>query len=452
MTCTNHSYHEICMANTITRSPPTLRKTRIVCVSDTHGASPKDGAFKLPRGDVLIHAGDLTNQGGHAEMKKTIDWIASSDYEVKIVVAGNHDLTLSPPSPTSTLPILNHPSILYLTHQPSLIRLSSPTGPHTSFRLFASPYSPLLSETYGAFTYTPPQADEIWSSIPLDTDVVVTHTPMRGHLDLHPRKGRVGCEALRRRMGEVRPALVVHGHVHEGRGGEVIRWKDCIGGQERGQGEGGGIVGGVVGGFVGMEEGTTHWEDPAVVRGGRGESRLDLTGRWGRGRGRGGMWDGEGGKGRGRALENDFSSVRGAVPVRTNTGRRGRGRSGAREKGWVGEVNRAGQRKGEVENHVSFSVEGDGEETRRSRLHHVTLEAWTGREGRRETCVVNAAIMARSHGMGAKRYNQPIVVEIDLPVWEEGEDGEGFKDNEVKLDERDGGEAGGKDIMDVDVE
>ena len=35
-----------------------LRKTRIVVISDTHNASPKDGAFKLPKGDVLIHAGD----------------------------------------------------------------------------------------------------------------------------------------------------------------------------------------------------------------------------------------------------------------------------------------------------------------------------------------------------------------------------------------------------------
>lgn len=62
--------------------------TRFVCISDTHNASPRDGCFKLPPGDVLIHAGDLTNQGTFGELKKTIDWIAESEYEVKIVVAG----------------------------------------------------------------------------------------------------------------------------------------------------------------------------------------------------------------------------------------------------------------------------------------------------------------------------------------------------------------------------
>jgi len=39
------------------------RRTRIVCISDTHNCQ-----VKLPKGDVLIHAGDLTNQGNHAEV------------------------------------------------------------------------------------------------------------------------------------------------------------------------------------------------------------------------------------------------------------------------------------------------------------------------------------------------------------------------------------------------
>lgn len=65
------------------------RKTRFVCVSDTHNASPANGAFKLPDGDVLIHAGDLTNQGTQAEIRKTLDWIEAADFEAKIVIAGN---------------------------------------------------------------------------------------------------------------------------------------------------------------------------------------------------------------------------------------------------------------------------------------------------------------------------------------------------------------------------
>jgi len=38
-------------------------RTRIVCISDTHNST-----VKLPKGDVLIHAGDLTNQGSYSEV------------------------------------------------------------------------------------------------------------------------------------------------------------------------------------------------------------------------------------------------------------------------------------------------------------------------------------------------------------------------------------------------
>ena len=65
-----------------------VRRVRFVCVSDTHNASPLDGAFKLPKGDVLIHAGDLTNQGTLLELTRSVDWIERSDFQVKIVVAG----------------------------------------------------------------------------------------------------------------------------------------------------------------------------------------------------------------------------------------------------------------------------------------------------------------------------------------------------------------------------
>ena len=64
------------------------RKIRFVCVSDTHNASPATGAFKLPKGDVLIHAGDLTNQGTCAELRRTLDWIQAADFKAKIVIAG----------------------------------------------------------------------------------------------------------------------------------------------------------------------------------------------------------------------------------------------------------------------------------------------------------------------------------------------------------------------------
>lgn len=58
-----------------------------MCISDTHNATPGEG-YTLPKGDVLIHAGDLTNQGSHSELKKAVTWLEKADFPVKIVVAG----------------------------------------------------------------------------------------------------------------------------------------------------------------------------------------------------------------------------------------------------------------------------------------------------------------------------------------------------------------------------
>lgn len=38
-------------------------RTRFVCVSDTHNRN-----VALPKGDVLIHAGDITNNGNYDEV------------------------------------------------------------------------------------------------------------------------------------------------------------------------------------------------------------------------------------------------------------------------------------------------------------------------------------------------------------------------------------------------
>jgi hypothetical protein len=68
------------------KPPRNKPKVRVVCISDTHTNTPH-----IPNGDVLIHAGDLTNAGTVEEIQKQIDWMASLPHREKIFVAGNHD-------------------------------------------------------------------------------------------------------------------------------------------------------------------------------------------------------------------------------------------------------------------------------------------------------------------------------------------------------------------------
>ena len=61
---------------------------RLVLISDTHMQHRK---LVMPKGDVLIHAGDFTNKGRVKDIKEFDSWLGELDYEHKIVVFGNHD-------------------------------------------------------------------------------------------------------------------------------------------------------------------------------------------------------------------------------------------------------------------------------------------------------------------------------------------------------------------------
>lgn len=65
----------------------TTGKTTFVCISDTH-----NDKLDLPAGDILIHAGDLSQEGSVLEIQEQLDWLDSLEgYLYKIVIAGNHE-------------------------------------------------------------------------------------------------------------------------------------------------------------------------------------------------------------------------------------------------------------------------------------------------------------------------------------------------------------------------
>ena len=67
--------------------------TRFVCISDTHGRHRK--IMHMPPGDVLLHAGDITNCGELRQLQDFSQWLSEqTQYTHKVVIAGNHDITL----------------------------------------------------------------------------------------------------------------------------------------------------------------------------------------------------------------------------------------------------------------------------------------------------------------------------------------------------------------------
>ncbi|KAI1329271.1 hypothetical protein F5Y16DRAFT_366305 [Xylariaceae sp. FL0255] len=65
--------------------------TRFLILSDSH-----DDAFpiKAPAADVILHCGDMTMIGGLSNYRRALDNLKAMDAELKLVIAGNHDVSL----------------------------------------------------------------------------------------------------------------------------------------------------------------------------------------------------------------------------------------------------------------------------------------------------------------------------------------------------------------------
>ncbi|WPA96694.1 uncharacterized protein RHO25_001302 [Cercospora beticola] len=213
------------------------QKLRIVCISDTHGYAPGEG-YVLPKGDILIHAGDLTNQGSLSEIQKVTKWLSNLDFAAIITVAGNHDLSLDPEyalrydTGWKVVPedveacrslLMDNPKLTYLQHSDAVIQLPEKD---VQLRVFGSPFSPDRGRQNWAFQYDPSAAVPIWDDVKADTDILITHTPPAGVCDESVHWEAGGCLALRDKLSQIRPLLHVCGHCHEGRGAATLDWEE----------------------------------------------------------------------------------------------------------------------------------------------------------------------------------------------------------------------------------
>jgi Icc-related predicted phosphoesterase len=213
---------------------------RIQCISDTHSrhrhltSKAMGDILGNNKYDLLIHAGDFSNLGQKGEVEDFFNWCREIAPRYKhgiVVIAGNHDKSfdskygeyhiddesgVSPkviPSWVSNLKdSLVKDNIYYLENDSIII---------DGVKIWGSPISPWFGGDRWAFNKFR-GADEIgrvWDNIPLDVDIVVTHTPISYKLDYIPDSNEyVGCECLRYRIKEIKPLLHISGHIHEGYG------------------------------------------------------------------------------------------------------------------------------------------------------------------------------------------------------------------------------------------
>jgi hypothetical protein len=216
---------------------------RITHISDTHNKHNQLNG-KLPGGLLLIHSGDISSLGRKYEVESFIKWFDKQDYAHKVFIAGNHDMSFdreillrdklahfegkyftddepcAEGKPQWLEEILgNLPNGMYYLENSS-IKLEG-------INIWGSPVSPSFGYGWGFNKDRGHDINEVWSTIPMDTDIVITHSPIYGYNDRAQNTNEnVGCSDLYHRLHEVKPHLHFAGHIHEGHGYKTIPYKD----------------------------------------------------------------------------------------------------------------------------------------------------------------------------------------------------------------------------------
>lgn len=255
-------------------------KTRILILSDTHcapleaehgGSTPPQLPFAapLPAADVLIHCGDLTHTGSQEQYHRTLDMLSEIQTPIKLVIAGNHDLTLdkgfmlnrqepdgrlgeamTPDKATtvwqkardlwtSTDGRAAQEGITFLDE--GLYQVDLPNG--ARLHLYASPHTPEFydwgfpydrdTDRFNPAEFSLTDANNAaqnpipsYSTTVPPIDILLTHGPPYGQGDQTERGEYAGCPHLLRALMRSRPLLHCFGHIHEGWGAQKIRWGD----------------------------------------------------------------------------------------------------------------------------------------------------------------------------------------------------------------------------------
>lgn len=183
-----------------------------MALSDTHG---HEREVEVPEGDILVFAGDFAWSGNHGEWSSWIEWLRSLPHRFKIVVAGNHDGILTQP---------------FFRHQVEEVAayLEGASVLAGGLKVFGSPFIPRTGFGW-SFEAASSRLRRIWTGVPDDTDLIVSHGPPLGAVDQDHTGAHLGDPEFARMLGrwhEERssppPQAIVCGHIHEAHGEGLV--------------------------------------------------------------------------------------------------------------------------------------------------------------------------------------------------------------------------------------
>lgn len=179
---------------------------RVVCISDTHSLH-WGMVHQIPEGDILIHAGDITNYGSIEDVIDFCIFLDTVPIQHKVICGGNHDFCFENEQRNLALETLKKHGIHYLENNGIIV---------DSLNIYGSGWTPEFYNWAMMYPRNSEKAKLLWNNIPKNTDILITHGPVKGILDLcHYDKFNAGCELLLEKVQELGIPVHVCGHIHE---------------------------------------------------------------------------------------------------------------------------------------------------------------------------------------------------------------------------------------------
>lgn len=165
----------------------------ILHISDTHNLHNQ--LQRLPEADVIVHSGDFTFAGTEKEAMDFLQWFCALPYPNKILIAGNHDDCLYGAN-IDGLP----DGCYYLNGNGVTIE---------GVRFYGIPMF-MEDDINGNY-------EKLLSSIPSDTDVLITHQPPFGLFD-QSEDIHFGSKVLKKQIEKLNLKAHLFGHIHHAYG------------------------------------------------------------------------------------------------------------------------------------------------------------------------------------------------------------------------------------------
>lgn len=178
-------------------------------ISDTHGFH---GMLTVPKNiDMVLFAGDMSNyqesNRNYMECDNFLSWLEILNVRWKLICAGNHDTSFE----RKLINMVKYPSVHYLEHESTNIE---------GINIFMSPYTPSFGVGW-AYNVKRGKLEPYWKEIPRDTDILVTHDPPKGILDLTTNRNGdteyCGDKELMNQFYKndpIKPKFHIFGHIH----------------------------------------------------------------------------------------------------------------------------------------------------------------------------------------------------------------------------------------------